>query len=70
MLIALLLALSLVAAACGGSGDEEGGDGVGGAEGGESELEPVEGGTLTFGAEQEPSEGLNGDLACCTLDWQ
>jgi peptide/nickel transport system substrate-binding protein len=69
LLIALLLALSLVAAACGGSGDGEG-DGVGGAEGGQSELEPVEGGTLTFGAEQEPSEGLNGDLACCTLFWQ
>ena len=69
LLIALLLVLSLVAAACGGS-DEGDGEGVTGTEGQESELEPVEGGTLTFGAEQEPAEGLNGDLACCTLFWQ
>jgi peptide/nickel transport system substrate-binding protein len=68
LLLALLLALTLVAAACGGSGGDEG-DGVGGAEGGESELEPVEGGTLIFGAEQEPTEGLNNQLSCCTLFW-
>ena len=69
LLIALLLTLSLIAAACGGSDDGDG-EGVGGEGAGESELEPVEGGTLTFGAEQEPAEGLNGDLACCTLFWQ
>jgi peptide/nickel transport system substrate-binding protein len=69
LLIALLLVLSLVAAACGGSDDGDG-EGVGGEGAGESELEPVEGGSLTFGAEQEPAEGLNGDLACCTLFWQ
>jgi peptide/nickel transport system substrate-binding protein len=67
LLIALLLTLSLIAAACGG--DDGDGEGVGGEGAGESELEPVEGGTLTFGAEQEPSEGLNNDLACCTLFW-
>jgi peptide/nickel transport system substrate-binding protein len=54
LLIALLLILSLIAAACGGSDDGDG----------------EEGGSLTFGAEQEPAEGLNGDLACCTLFWQ
>jgi peptide/nickel transport system substrate-binding protein len=68
LLIALLLALSLIAAACGGADDDDG-EGVGGEGAGESELEPVEGGSLTFGAEQEPSEGLNRDLACCTLFW-
>jgi peptide/nickel transport system substrate-binding protein len=68
LLIALLLTLSLIAAACGGD-DEGDGEGVGGEGAGESELEPVEGGTLTFGAEQEPAEGLNNDLACCTLFW-
>jgi peptide/nickel transport system substrate-binding protein len=66
-LIALLLVLSLIAAACGG--DDEAGGGVQGTEGEESQLEPVEGGTLVFGAEQEPSEGLNHTLACCTLFW-
>jgi len=69
LLIALLLTLSLIAAACGGSDDGDG-EGVGGEGAGESELEPVEGGSLTFGAEQEPAEGLNGELACCTLFWQ
>jgi len=69
LLIALMLTLSLIAAACGGSDDGDG-EGVGGEGAGESELEPVEGGTLTFGAEQEPAEGLNGELACCTLFWQ
>ncbi|MGH2751783.1 MAG: ABC transporter family substrate-binding protein [Actinomycetota bacterium] len=68
LVLALLLALSLIAAACGGADDENGG--VGDAEGrGESELEPVEGGTLTFGAEQEPAGNLNSDLACCNLFW-
>jgi len=69
LLIALLLTLSLIAAACGGSDDGDG-EGVGGEGAGESELEPVEGGSLTFGAEQEPADSLNGDLACCTLFWQ
>jgi len=69
LLIALLLTLSLIAAACGGTDDGDG-EGVGGEGAGESELEPVEGGSLTFGAEQEPAEGLNGELACCTLFWQ
>jgi peptide/nickel transport system substrate-binding protein len=68
LLIALLLTLSLIAAACGGDDDGDG-EGVGGESRGESELEPVEGGSLTFGAEQEPSEGLNNDLACCNLFW-
>jgi peptide/nickel transport system substrate-binding protein len=69
LLIALLLTLSLIAAACGGSDDGDG-EGVGGEGAGESELEPVVGGTLTFGAEQEPADSLNGELACCTLFWQ
>lgn len=60
-LFALLLAMSLIAAACGGDDDapttavEEG--------------EPVVGGTLVFGAEQEPAESLNTTLACCALAW-
>jgi peptide/nickel transport system substrate-binding protein len=36
---------------------------------GRSGFQPVEGGTLIFGAEQEPTEGLNGELACCGLFW-
>jgi peptide/nickel transport system substrate-binding protein len=69
VLPALLLALSLIASACGGDGGN--GGGVGGeTEGQESEHDPVVGGTLTIGAEQEPSESLNGQLACCTLFWQ
>ncbi|MGH2737085.1 MAG: peptide ABC transporter substrate-binding protein, partial [Actinomycetota bacterium] len=68
VLIALLLVLSLIAAACGGD-DDDGGGGVEGAEGEGSELEPVEGGTIIMGAEQEPAGSLNVDLACCTLFW-
>jgi len=30
---------------------------------------PRRGGTLIFGAEQEPSDSLNGVLACCNLAW-
>jgi peptide/nickel transport system substrate-binding protein len=30
---------------------------------------PRRGGTLIFGAEQEPSDSLNGILACCNLAW-
>lgn len=59
MLIALVAALALIGAAC--AAEDTGapaGDG-----------EPVQGGTLIFGAEQEPSAGLNVELVCCTLAW-
>lgn len=61
VLLALLMAFVLLAAACaqqdtpGGQVDTEG--------------EPVVGGTLIFGAEQEPSGGLNTTLVCCSLAW-
>ena len=63
-LMALLLAVALLGAACGGNGDGNGGAEID--DGGE----PQQGGTIVFGAEQEPAEGLNGDLVCCTLFWQ
>lgn len=66
-LIALLMAFALFGAACAGGGGDEPAE-PGGDEG--EEVEPVEGGTLLFGAEQEPTEGLNGDLTCCTLFWE
>ncbi len=61
---ALFLAVALLAAACGGGGTSGGGGGGGG--GGQ---QVQNGGTLVFGAEQEPSEGLNFLLVCCTLAW-
>ena len=60
--VALLMAFMLLAAACAQQ------DGGGGADLDE-EGEPVRGGTIVFGAEQEPTEGLNADLVCCTLAW-
>jgi peptide/nickel transport system substrate-binding protein len=39
------------------------------AAGPEGSQAPRRGGTLIFGAEQEPSDSLNGVLACCNLAW-
>ncbi|MGH2747946.1 MAG: peptide ABC transporter substrate-binding protein [Actinomycetota bacterium] len=60
-LFALLLAMSLIAAACGGDDGD--------AETTTAEGEPVVGGTLVVGAEQEPSESLNVELAAGNLAW-
>ena len=67
LLIALLMAFALFGAACAGGGGGETGDD--GQTGGEQE-EAVQGGTVTFGAEQEPSESLNGILAVGNLFWE
>jgi peptide/nickel transport system substrate-binding protein len=67
LLIALLTAFALLGAACASQNDTGDNAPSGGAT---STEEPVEGGTVVFGAEQEPSEGLNGDLTCCTLFWE
>ncbi len=68
LLLALLTAFALFGAACAGGGGGDTPTDTG--EGDQGEVEPVEGGTLVFGAEQEPSEGLNGMLTCCTLFWE
>lgn len=60
--MALILTTFLLTASCATGGEGDGGDG-------DEAGRPVEGGTLIFGAEQEPTEGLNGELACCNLFW-
>ena len=61
-LMALLMAFAIFGAACAAQ-DTDGGAQV------DTEGEPQQGGTLIFGAEQEPAEGLNIELVCCTLAW-
>lgn len=61
VLIAMVLALALVGAACAPQDDA----GVAP----DADGEPQEGGTVVVGAEQEPSGGLNVELVCCTLAW-
>jgi peptide/nickel transport system substrate-binding protein len=65
-LIALLMAFALFGAACAGGGEEptEPGQDEG------QEEEAVQGGTVVFGVEQEPSETLNGILAAGNLFWE
>ena len=63
VLIALLLAFSVLGAAC---ASQDSGDGNTDTT---SEEDIQEGGTVVVGAEQEPSGGLNIDLVCCTLAW-
>jgi peptide/nickel transport system substrate-binding protein len=63
-MLALLLCLSLVAAACGGDGD----DGGTTQQNGGDEGEPQTGGTLIFGAEQEPAV-LNTSTTSGNLFW-
>ncbi len=60
--MALLMAFMLLAAACAQQDDGAGGQL-------DTDGEPVQGGTVVIGAEQEPAEGLNVELVCCTLAW-
>jgi peptide/nickel transport system substrate-binding protein len=62
VLVALLLAFAVLGAAC-ASQDEPGGTID------EDEGDIQMGGTIVVGAEQEPTEGLNTSLACCSLAW-
>ena len=76
-LVAALLALSMVAAACGGGDDGGGGDGDGDGAGGvvsgedqddpDADLEPVRGGSLTFAREAETSSPWTPSSMVCDL---
>jgi len=61
VLIALLLAFAVIGAACASQTETTPGE--------EPEGDVQMGGTLVVGAEQEPTEGLNTSLACCSLAW-
>jgi peptide/nickel transport system substrate-binding protein len=61
VLIALLLSFAVLGAACASQDTPD--------DPGAEEGEVQEGGTVVVGAEQEPAEGLNIDLVCCTLAW-
>lgn len=60
-LLGIILCFSILGTAC--ASQDTGTDG-----GSTEEGEPRKGGTLIFGAEQEPG-GLNANLACCSLAW-
>ena len=64
VLLSLLTAFALTVAACAPQESSDGGGGSSSAEG-----EPQQGGTVVFGAEQEPAGSLNSDLAASSLFW-